>query len=493
MNSFIEECKKLIRINSVTANGNEEIANVLLERMREFGMKASLQPVTHSIDDMSKRQFNVIGILGDPLVDSKTKKGLLLNTHIDTVSPGLNANWTETEGNPFNPVVKNGRIYGLGAADVKLDFLCKLNAVQKFREKKLKMPVYLVASCGEEVGMFGTRYLIQSGMLNPKYVLCGEPSELSVIYSHKSLNMYRVRIDYQMVAKDARGFNRKVRIVSKGRSAHGAYPSKGVNAIHQLIDLLRESISRGYDLKFTELSGGESPNKVPDSAVTEFFLTSHQFEDYKRFFTDFVADNGLEGAYDLETSGAVDSGIRFLPDPLFECVTRVTDHFRRVATQLGKVKDETYNPPFSTVNFAQLKRTLSGVELIFDLRILPDQSPTAIEAELMKDVKQIAAEYPHLSVVPARARSNPGLNMTEDHDLVRLCRDALITAGLPVKMDKKATSTEAAQYFQAGFEAVVFGPGVSMGNSHSPNEYNLLEQLDQATLFYEKLIERICQ
>lgn len=492
MSHFIEECKKLIRINSITSNGNEEIANVLLLKMQEAGLKAQLQPVMHSLEDVSKRQFNIIGILGDPLVDRTTKKGLLLNTHIDTVSPGLHQNWTETEGNPFNPVVKNGKIYGLGSADVKLDLLCKLNAIQKFKDKKLKMPVYLAATCGEEMGMFGARYLIQSGILNPKYVLCGEPSECSLIYAHKCLNLFKVKINFQMVAKDARGFNRKIKIISKGVSAHGAYPSNGVNAIHQLIDLIRESFDQGFDLKFTSFSGGESPNKVPDFAETEFFVTSHQFEDYKRFFNEFLSQNNFEHAFEMESSGAVETGIQFLPDPLFESIARVTDHYRRLSIQFSKVKDESYKPSHSTINFSILRKTKNGIELFFDMRILPDQSITMIEKEMAKDIQAISVDYPTMNIIAERSRMNPGLNMTEEHDLVRYCRDAMITAGLEVKMDKKATSTEAAQYFQAGYEAVVFGPGVSMGNSHSPNEYNILEQLEKATQFYEKLIERVC-
>src|SRR4051812_41295554 len=98
--------------------------------MQDRGMKTQLQHVTHSNEEISKRQFNVIGIMGDPLVDRKSKKGLLLNTHLDTVSPGLSENWTETDKDPFGAVIKNGKIYGLGSADVKLDFLCKLVAIE---------------------------------------------------------------------------------------------------------------------------------------------------------------------------------------------------------------------------------------------------------------------------------------------------------------------------------------------------------------------------
>src|SRR3954465_6251857 len=189
MKRFLEEAKRLIRINSVSANGNEEIANYVATLMQDRGLKTQIQHVMHSNEDISKRQFNVIGVLGDPLVDRKIRKGLLLNSHLDTVSPGVIENWTETGGDPFAATIKDGKIFGLGTADVKLDFLCKLHAVDKFREKKLKMPIYLVGTCGEEVGMFGARYLIKSGALNPKYVMVGEPSDLRVVYAHKSLNI----------------------------------------------------------------------------------------------------------------------------------------------------------------------------------------------------------------------------------------------------------------------------------------------------------------
>jgi acetylornithine deacetylase/succinyl-diaminopimelate desuccinylase-like protein len=87
---------------------------------------------------------------------------------------------------------------------------------------------------------------------------------------------------------------------------------------------------------------------------------------------------------------------------------------------------------------------------------------------------------------------NPGLNMTLEHEIVKVCKDSMAAAGIEPVLDKKATSTEAAQYFSAGYEAVVFGPGMSQGNSHSPNEHNLLEHIEKATLFYEKLIEKVC-
>lgn len=492
MRDFIDEAKKIVSIPSVSADGNEELANWLVDRMKMGGLKTQVQNVTHSLDHVSKRQFNVIGILGDPLVNSKIKRGLLLNTHIDTVGPGLLANWTETEGNPFHAVIKGNKFFGLGSADVKLDFLCKLRAVEKFRERKLKHPVYLVGTCGEEIGMFGAKYLIQSKALNPKYVLVGEPSELSVVYAHKSLNIFKVNIGFQMVAKDAKGFNRRIFIESFGKSAHGSYPHLGVNAIHQLMDLIRDSAEQGYEMKFVRFEGGETVNKVPDRATAEFYLTAHQFEDYKRFFRDLVAQTGMEKSFRLDAGGGEDVGIRFIPDTVFECATRVSDLFRKISLQFAKITDTSFNPAHSTVNFGQMKQTMNGIEMYMDLRILPDQSAEEIEKEILKEIGTIAGEYSMLNVSGAKLRGNSALGMTLDHELVRICKDAMLAAGLPVKLDKKATSTEAALYFKAGYEAVIFGPGVSHGNSHSPNEYQLLDHLDAATAFYEKVIERVC-
>jgi acetylornithine deacetylase/succinyl-diaminopimelate desuccinylase-like protein len=492
MKRLLEDARKLIRINSVSSNGNEELANVVMTMMQERGLKSHTQLVTHSLEDVSKRQFNVIGILGDPLVDRKIRKGLLLNTHLDTVGPGLNENWTETAGDPFAATVKDGKIYGLGSADVKLDFLCKLRAVEKFREKKLKMPIYLVGTCGEEIGMFGAKYLIKSGALNPKYVVVGEPSDLKVVYAHKCLNLYRVSIGYQQVERDARGFNRRIDFHAFGKSAHSSYPHLGTNAIYSALDFLKRSAEMGFDMHFTRVEGGDTVNKVPDRASIQFYLTSHQFEDFKRFFREVVKTEDKERAFRVELGGVGDTGVRFLPDPLFPCLQEVAAFFRTIAGDFEKVKDESYAPAFSTVNFGKLRQTPGQIVMNFDLRVLPDLVVEDIEKHIQEGIKAIAIKYPALNITAVKERMNPGLNMTLNHDLVKICQEAMINAQIEPLLDKKATSTEAAQYFQAGYEAVVFGPGKSAGNSHSPNEHNILEHLEKATAFYERLIERAC-
>jgi acetylornithine deacetylase/succinyl-diaminopimelate desuccinylase-like protein len=500
---LLEDARRVIRINSVTSSGNEELVNLLSGMMQDRGLRTTLQQVTHSLEDVSKRQFNLIGVLGDPLVDRKIRKGLLLNTHLDTVGPGLPENWTETGGDPFSATLRDGRIYGLGSADVKIDFLCKLYAVEKFRERKLKMPIYLVGTCGEELGMFGAKYLIKSGALNPRYVVVGEPSDMKVVYAHKSLNLYRVSIAYHMVSRDARGFNRRIDLHSLGKSAHGSYPHLGTNAILAMTDFLQRAADSGFELRFTQLDGGETVNKVPDRASAQFYLTSHQFEDFKRFFREVVradapaaADKGgaapLTKAFRVELGGIGDAGVRFLPEAIFPCLAEVIAFFRSMAADFEKVRDDSYNPAHSTMNFGKLRQGMSGIDLHFDLRLLPDLMADEIEKHIQKGIDAIAARFPNLNVSAVRERMNPGLGMKREDELVLACAEAMKAAGIEPALDKKATSTEAAQYFQAGYPAVVFGPGKSLGNSHSPNEHNLVDQIEKATLFYERLIERTC-
>lgn len=492
MKRLFEEARRMIRINSVSANGNEELANYCMQLMQDRGLKSTLQPVTHSFDAFSKRQFNVIGVVGDPLVDRKIRKGLLLNTHLDTVSPGLPENWTETGGDPFSANIRDGKIYGLGSADVKLDFLCKLHAIEKYRERKLKMPIYLVGTCGEEVGMFGAKYLIKSGALNPKYVVVGEPSELKLVYAHKALMLFKISIEGQGVERDARGFNRRIDLHAFGKSAHSSYPHLGTNAILQLSDFLARASEAGFEMRFTRFDGGDTVNKVPDHSLAQFYLNSHQFEDFKRFFRELLRTQGKERAFRVELGGVGDAGVRFLPQTIYGALQDVMRTLRELGTEMQIQQDATYDPPFSTLNIGRVKQRETAIDLFCDLRLLPDQGLPEMEQKLAGAIQAIAARYPGLNISATLERTNPGLNMTTQHELVKLCEESMIAAGLDPELRKKATSTEAAQYFKAGFEAVIFGPGASAGNSHSPNEHNQLEHLEKAIVFYEKLIEKTC-
>ena len=76
--------------------------------------------------------------------------------------------------------------------------------------------------------------------------------------------------------------------------------------------------------------------------------------------------------------------------------------------------------------------------------------------------------------------------------LMETAVQALEDIGSPAEPASKATCTEAAVYSQIGIDTIVFGPGVSQGNVHRPNEHNLLSQCEKAIEFYKRMIERLC-
>lgn len=105
--------------------------------MNKMGFKTSLQEVAHSLENVSKRQFNVMGILGDSL-GRRNQKGLLLNTHIDTVGPGIRSYWTETGGDPFQATIKEDKDFWPGTVDRETGFSVQAQGVRTLHRSQIE-------------------------------------------------------------------------------------------------------------------------------------------------------------------------------------------------------------------------------------------------------------------------------------------------------------------------------------------------------------------
>ena len=492
MKAILQEAQRMIELSSVTSEGNEALANYLVTLLTEKGIRPVLQPVSHSIDSVSKRQFNLLGTLGDPLVDRKTRKGLLFLNHLDTVDPGLPENWEVCGKSPFSMKHHAGRVYGLGAASGKIDFLCRLYAIEKYREKKLKMPIYLAGTCGGELGMFGAKYLLKSLVVNPRCVLVGEPTDLRIVHAHKFLGVYKIQVAFQQVERDAKGFGRRVVLESFGRNAHASTPTGGVNAVLGLFDFLRRVADAGFEMRFSRISGGGSRNQVPDRALTEFYLTSHQYEDFKRFFRDVNENAGLPGRFKAEMSGGGESGVRFLPETVHLCLDDFVQMFSSLVSDFKKVSDPTYVPETSTLNLGFVRQQVSGVELGFEIRLLPSQSPEAVHQAITEKVQAIASKYPNYNITVVRERMNPSLETSVLDEFPKEAQASLEMAKLPLEFAHASASSEASLFAQGGFPVLIFGPGPMSGSAHGPDEYLEVDQIEKAIEFYRRLIERTC-
>ena len=154
-----------------------------------------------------EHQPNLIATLGDP----DSKPCILLHAHIDTVPAGDENRWSAA---PFSAQQKDGCIFGRGAGDDKSSVAAQLIAMLALARSGIKLGgcVKLVIVSDEESGgLYGTQWLHQQGLLTTDYLVVGEQTENQVAIAER----VACGIDLTVF----------------GKSAHGAMPWAGENAI----------------------------------------------------------------------------------------------------------------------------------------------------------------------------------------------------------------------------------------------------------------------
>lgn len=140
---------------------------------------------------------------------------LILNGHVDVVPPGLPENWTV---DPWCGELRDGRIYGRGACDMKgglVAGLCALRAVQR-AGVALRGSVIVQSVVSEEDGGLGTLAAIRRGHVGDAAVIM-EPTSLALIPAQAGALGFALRVP--------------------GRSAHACVRLEGVSAIEKFIPL----------------------------------------------------------------------------------------------------------------------------------------------------------------------------------------------------------------------------------------------------------------
>lgn len=179
--------------------------------------------VSHVVKEkqpVSKNRINTIYSKG------KGKKSVLLVGHLDTV-PVVDG-WIT---NPLKPVLKNGKLYGLGAWDMKAGLYMILQCLKKFEPHNITLKVAFTVD--EENYSEGAYHLVKSDFVkNTKLILVPEPG---FDYGHNGLTIGRTgRSTYT--------------IYIKGKSVHGSKSQEGINAINEAYIFIKEALK----LKFNE-------------------------------------------------------------------------------------------------------------------------------------------------------------------------------------------------------------------------------------------------
>lgn len=151
-----------------------EIADLVRKQMETIGYDKIVQ------DDSG----NIVGVM----FGREAGPTLLLNCHMDTVSPAERDQWLNE---PFSGQIKDGKLYGCGASDCKGGLAAQIFAGALLKRSLLPLNGNLIvaATVGEEQGAsVGVRQLIEKTLpeleLEPTYAILGEPTELGLYYGH---------------------------------------------------------------------------------------------------------------------------------------------------------------------------------------------------------------------------------------------------------------------------------------------------------------------
>jgi acetylornithine deacetylase len=127
---------------------------------------------------------------------------LLLNGHLDTVGVvGMR--------DPFAARIRDGRLHGRGAYDMKGALASALVAAVQAREERLAGDVVVACVVDEELASIGTERLVASRSADAA-IVC-EPTDERICIAHKGFAGFQIE--------------------TRGRAAHGSRPDLGVDAI----------------------------------------------------------------------------------------------------------------------------------------------------------------------------------------------------------------------------------------------------------------------
>ena len=215
----IELCKKIVSQRSYS--GEEKgVVEVLKEYMTDNGFDDVI------VDDYG----NIIGVIKG----KKSGKKILFDGHIDTVPVGDETKWTMK---PFDPEIKDGKLYGRGTTDMKGAVAAYTVAACHFAkdtDRDFTGEIYVDGVVHEEC-FEGVAARSISNIVKPDYVVIGEASNLNIKIGQRG--------------------RAEIVVETFGKPAHSANPEKGINAVYKMCKVI-EAIRGLIPTEHPELGKG---------------------------------------------------------------------------------------------------------------------------------------------------------------------------------------------------------------------------------------------
>ncbi len=246
-------CARLIGFDTTSRNSNLALIDFAQEMLERLGASC------RRTFDAHKKKANLFASFGPG-----DAGGYVLSGHTDVV-PVDGQNWSS---DPFVPDVRDGKLFGRGAADMKSFIGVALSLAPEIARANLSRPIHYALSYDEEVGCAGVGDMLAdlaAARIAPALAIVGEPTEMRVVGAHKG------------------GTGVATRFI--GQEGHSSAPQKGANAVMMagefvaLLERTAERLEEDCDPRFDPphttvqanmISGGTAVNVLGREAVVRW-------------------------------------------------------------------------------------------------------------------------------------------------------------------------------------------------------------------------------
>ena len=252
-----------------------------LDLTRDLVARRSLTPADEGCQQQMAERLARVGFLVEPLpfgdvLNLWARRGrsgpvFCFAGHTDVVPPGPLEEW---QSEPFVPAIRDGVLYGRGAADMKSGLAAMVTATEEFVATHPYHPgsiAFLITSDEEGPSVDGTRRVVEVLRARGEHIdwcVVGEPSS---------------EVSVGDTIKVGRRGSLSGRLTVHGVQGHIAYPQLAENPVHALAPALAELVSREWDagsehfqptsFQVSNLNAGTgAPNIIPGELKARFNL-----------------------------------------------------------------------------------------------------------------------------------------------------------------------------------------------------------------------------
>lgn len=444
--NLIELCRQAIAIDSTPLHGNKEIIQWAADLALQRGFHIEVQSEYQG----GLEQQNLIIRPQQGRCDSE----FLFQNHLDTVDPGPYQLWKENFQNPFEATIKDGKIYGLGAADGKVDFICKLEALTNYLSSpRWILPPVLVVTAGAHLGMIGALKLIRKNKISSKMAMIGEPTDMQIVNAAPGSATFEIRAFFskeELKCHEEHNSRESTSTQSKLFSGNKSqtHSLQEENAIRKMLESLSQLPE---NIVVLEVDGGSNSNTTPANAFLEI---------------------------ELEITS----------EPISKKLISIYQFIKNLELEFQTYQDPDFTPPCPTLNIGMI-RTIEDQVLILGSCHLPPLISQPVYEDWMS---RITAHCESLGVSFRVSNYNKPFRTEESSALVRGSLSELHKLQPIARASCQNSVNEASLFSRVGIECVCFGPGQKENNLYTPQEFVAVKDIDIAVAFYKNIIERFC-